>query len=182
MKFEDVHGRCHGRALSRLAAAEELGKSERTVRRFLQHHDADGAEGLYERRLSRASARPAGFDEVVAPVQALMQAVPEEKALGSMSLLLEPGMSLEQEGLSNWLVEAGYARVDVVEEPGDFALRGGLVDVYPPGNLPAVRGDEAPFWLDRLIRLRIQSHDARNFAIPRQSRHGSQPPGRLGRG
>jgi transcription-repair coupling factor (superfamily II helicase) len=66
---------------------------------------------------------------VVAPVQALMQSVPEEDAMGSMSLQIEAGMPLEQDDLSKWLVDAGYARVDVVEEPGDFALRGGLVGV-----------------------------------------------------
>ena len=52
--------------MSQLEAAEILGMSERTFRRWRDRFEAEGAEGLYDRRLGRVSARRAGVDEVVA--------------------------------------------------------------------------------------------------------------------
>ena len=69
MKFEDVYGRWYGGALSQSEAAEVLGMSERTFRRYRDRFEADGAEGLYDRRLGRASARRAGVDEVMAVLE-----------------------------------------------------------------------------------------------------------------
>ena len=66
MKFEDVYGRTYGGELSQVEAAEVLGMSERTFRRYRDRFEVDGAEGLYDRRLGRVSARRAGVDEVMA--------------------------------------------------------------------------------------------------------------------
>lgn len=66
MKFEDVYGRSYRGELSQAEAAEVLGMSERTFRRYRERFEADGAEGLYDRRLGRVSARRAGVDEVMA--------------------------------------------------------------------------------------------------------------------
>ena len=65
MKFEEVYGRTRSRLLSQAEAAEVLGVSERTFRRWRDRFEADGAEGLYDRRLGRLSARRAPVDEVV---------------------------------------------------------------------------------------------------------------------
>ena len=64
MKFEEVYGRTVRGELSQAEAAEVLGMSERTFRRWRDRFEADGAEGLYDRRLGRASARRAPVDEV----------------------------------------------------------------------------------------------------------------------
>ncbi len=64
MKFEDVYGRCYRGELSQLEASEILGVSERTFRRWRDRWEAEGAEGLYDRRLGRASARRAPVDTV----------------------------------------------------------------------------------------------------------------------
>jgi transposase len=69
MKFEDVYGRTYRGELSQLEAAEVLGMSERTFRRWRERYEAAGAEGLYDRRLGRASARRAGVDEVMAVLE-----------------------------------------------------------------------------------------------------------------
>jgi transposase len=66
MKFEDVYGRTHVGGLSQAEAAEILGMSERTFRRYRNRFEAEGAEGLYDRRLGRVSGRRAGVDEVMA--------------------------------------------------------------------------------------------------------------------
>ena len=64
MKFEEVYGRTHRGGLSQAEAAEVLGVSERTFRRWRDRYEAEGADGLYDRRLGRLSARRAPADEV----------------------------------------------------------------------------------------------------------------------
>ena len=64
MKFEEVYGRTHRGGLSQAEAAEVLGVSERTFRRWRDRYEAEGADGLYDRRLGRVSARRAPVDEV----------------------------------------------------------------------------------------------------------------------
>ena len=64
MKFEEVYGRTVRGVLGQVEAAEILGVSERTFRRWRDRFEADGAEGLYDRRLGRVSARRAPVDEV----------------------------------------------------------------------------------------------------------------------
>ena len=64
MKFEEVYGRSCCGVLGQAEAAEILGVSERTFRRWRDRFEADGAEGLYDRRLGRVSARRAPIDEV----------------------------------------------------------------------------------------------------------------------
>ena len=59
MKFEEVYGRSHWGGLSQAEAAEVLGVSERTFRRWRDRYEAEGADGLYDRRLGRVSARRA---------------------------------------------------------------------------------------------------------------------------
>ena len=66
MKFEDVYGRAYRGELSQVEAAEILGMSERSFRRYRDRFEAEGSEGLYDRRLGRASLRRAGVDEVMA--------------------------------------------------------------------------------------------------------------------
>lgn len=68
---------------------------------------------------------------LVAPVQALMQGVPAPDTLDRFTLTLRPGEALPPGQLFEWLDRAGYARQDAIEQPGDFAARGGIVDVYP---------------------------------------------------
>ena len=55
MKFETVRGRWHGAELSEADAAEILGVTERTFRRWCQRYDEDGAAGLLDRRLGKPS-------------------------------------------------------------------------------------------------------------------------------
>src|SRR5689334_14604735 len=71
---------------------------------------------------------------IVAPVQALMQSVPAKDQLQHLVRTLRTGQELEPEKLIVWLADHGYNRLDQVEVPGDFAVRGGIDDVYLPGE------------------------------------------------
>ena len=62
MKFEEVYGRTYRGELSQLEAAEILGMSERTFRRWRDRFQAEGAEGLYDRRLGRVSLASASVE------------------------------------------------------------------------------------------------------------------------
>ncbi len=64
MKFESVLDRWERRQLSQAEAAEVLGMSERTFRRWRDRHDDEGLEGLYDRRLGKASAKRVPVDEI----------------------------------------------------------------------------------------------------------------------
>lgn len=62
MKFEELYNRTTRRELSQCEAASILGVSERTFRRFRDRFEAEGASGLYDRRLGRASDRRVPVD------------------------------------------------------------------------------------------------------------------------
>jgi transposase len=64
MKFESILDRVQERELSQLQAAEVLGMSERTFRRWRDRHEAEGLEGLFDRRLGKASAKRVPVDEI----------------------------------------------------------------------------------------------------------------------
>ena len=57
MKFEEVYERSRGRRLSQFEAASVLGVWERTFRRWRDRFEAEGAEGLYDRRQGKVSTR-----------------------------------------------------------------------------------------------------------------------------
>lgn len=87
------------------------------------------------RLLSRLAGDPKQSGTVlVAPIQSLMQAVPSRDQLSQLIRTLKPGQELEPEKLIVWLAEHGYNRLEQVEVPGDFAVRGGIIDVYLPGD------------------------------------------------
>ena len=85
-------------------------------------------------RLAGARARKRGAPNLVAPIQALMQAVPDPSELKHLSYTVRTGQELEPEKLMVWLADHGYNRLDSVEMPGDYAVRGGIIDVYLPGK------------------------------------------------
>ncbi|NIA08173.1 MAG: DEAD/DEAH box helicase, partial [Actinobacteria bacterium] len=64
---------------------------------------------------------------------ALIQPLPSPSALKSDSRRLICSQTQDRDELLAWLVAAGYDRVDMVETPGDFAVRGGVVDVFITG-------------------------------------------------
>ncbi|MBV8781843.1 MAG: hypothetical protein JO353_10635, partial [Phycisphaerae bacterium] len=74
---------------------------------------------------------------LVAPVQALMQSAPAKSELQHLMRTVKAGQSLEPEKLIVWLSDHGYNRLEQVEVPGDFAVRGGIIDIYLPGEFDA---------------------------------------------
>ena len=69
---------------------------------------------------------------VVTAIQSLLQPVPGHVDLQAATRTLAVGDALEPREFSQWLVEQGCASTTAIELPGEFSLRGGIIDVFPP--------------------------------------------------
>jgi transcription-repair coupling factor (superfamily II helicase) len=87
---------------------------------------------------------------VVAPVRSLLQPMPG--GLGELQPVeLAQGTEAALEGTVERLVEIAYERVDLVEKRGQFAVRGGILDVFPPTEEHPLRVE---FWGDEVEEVR----------------------------
>ncbi|MBN2581885.1 MAG: transcription-repair coupling factor [Planctomycetes bacterium] len=69
---------------------------------------------------------------LVAPIQALLQPVPSPRHLDDNTIILRVGDDYDPEKLRAWLVERGFEPADLISSRGEFSMRGGILDVYPP--------------------------------------------------
>ncbi len=90
---------------------------------------------------------------VVASAAALAEPMPPADARPA-PIRVAPGEELSLEGLSETLALAGYERVDRADERGQFAVRGGLVDVFPTTGREPLRIE---FWGDEIEQIRAFS-------------------------
>ncbi len=90
------------------------------------------------------------LDVVVAPVRALLQ--PLVKGLGELApVALKAGDEMPLEKVVDALVDAAYVRTDLVERRGEFAVRGGILDVFAPTEQHPLRVE---FWGDTVEEIR----------------------------
>ena len=78
---------------------------------------------------------------VLTTVNALVQRVPPRAVFRGASLTVRTGGSITPEALTSFLESNGYGRADTVMEPGEYALRGGIVDIFPAGEPDPIRLD-----------------------------------------
>ncbi|MBU0617673.1 MAG: hypothetical protein KKI02_08140, partial [Planctomycetes bacterium] len=116
---------------------------------------------------------PAAPPCIVASVHALMQLVPSPEAIAAQSRTINAQQVLPPEHLADWLTGQGFTRCDQVGLPGDYAQRGGIIDVYTDAHSDPVRiefvGDEIESV--RLFDAGTQrsSHELRSIRIPARS-------------
>ncbi|TQK69942.1 transcription-repair coupling factor [Nocardioides sp. SLBN-35] len=115
--------------------------------RLSPRSDTVGRRLAVLRRLCHPGTDPATgpVQVVVAPVRSVLQ--PQVKGLGDLvPVELSVGSTAEIDDVVAGLVGAAYSRVDLVEKRGEFAVRGGIVDVFPPTEEHPLRveffGDE----------------------------------------
>jgi transcription-repair coupling factor (superfamily II helicase) len=77
---------------------------------------------------------------ICAPVQALNQPVASGKVLMESGLTLQVKQTIEPELVVGWLSDNGFERVDSVDVPGQFARRGGIIDVFAPVTAQSAGG------------------------------------------
>ncbi len=88
---------------------------------------------------------------VVTTAHALIQRVAPVSQMAQASFAAGKGADVDQEALQAYLTINGYTRADIVREPGEYAIRGGIVDIYPPDRVEPVRLD---FFGDNLESIR----------------------------
>ncbi|MCW5723830.1 MAG: transcription-repair coupling factor [Maricaulaceae bacterium] len=104
--------------------------------------------------LARLAARDGGGKgalAVIATVNAMAQKCAPRAAMREAGFAARPGAVVDMEALKRYFAVNGYARAATVREPGDFAVRGGVVDAFPPGAQAPVRLD---FFGDQLESIR----------------------------
>jgi transcription-repair coupling factor (superfamily II helicase) len=101
-------------------------------------------------RLARVQGRDRPF-VLLTTVNAVLQRVPARDLVATQSLSAAPGNVLAMDGIVRWLELNGFVRASTVREPGDYAVRGGIIDLFPPGMDEPVRFD---FFGDQLESIR----------------------------
>ena len=95
-------------------------------------------------RLATLAALAKGIEGpalIVTSLPAILQRVPPRAAIAEASFSARAGQEVDREALVAFLAGNGYARAGTVRDPGDFALRGGIVDLWPPGSEEPLRLD-----------------------------------------
>ena len=100
--------------------------------------------------------KDAGAAVLVTTINAALQRVPPRNTIQGASFFARVGATIEHEALTQFLAANGYARASTVREPGDFALRGGIVDLWPPGREQPLRLD---FFGSTLDAIRVFDAD-----------------------
>src|SRR6516162_5994223 len=88
---------------------------------------------------------------VLTTVNAIVQRLPARGLVARQAFSAMPGNMLAMDGIVGWLELHGYMRASTVREPGEYAVRGGIIDLFPPGVPDPVRLD---FFGDTLESIR----------------------------
>src|SRR5215831_14475490 len=112
--------------------------------------------GILAQRLTTLArlSRLAGSDKpliVLTSVNAIVQRVPLRETVAAQALSVAPGHVVPMDSIVAWLEHNGYTRSSTVREPGEYALRGGILDLFPAGLDQPVRLD---FFGDSLESIR----------------------------
>jgi transcription-repair coupling factor (superfamily II helicase) len=104
------------------------------------------APAIAAQRMATLSRLAAGIDPkkpllLVAGMAGAMQRVPPRASVLAASYSTRPGATVRIEDLERYFAVNGYQRSSTVSERGEFAIRGGVIDVFPPGADEPVRLD-----------------------------------------
>ena len=105
---------------------------------------------IFRRLAHPGTGRTGPVRALVVPVRALLQ--PVVAGLGELEpVSLDVGQERDLEEIASALAAAAYTRVDMVESRGQFAVRGGILDVFPPTEAHPMRVE---FWGDTVEEIR----------------------------
>ncbi len=94
---------------------------------------------------------------VLCSIQSLLQPVPDRDALNRQTRCLSLGRQSRIEDMARWLAENGFHNTPAVELPGEFSIRGGILDIFAPDWFDPVRieffGDE----IESMRRFEVSS-------------------------
>ena len=99
-------------------------------------------------RLTQAITKPL---VLLTTVNAVLQRVVPKEMITGATFTAAPGRSVNSDQLIAFLAQNGFSRTGTVVDPGDFAVRGGIIDIFPTGAEAPVRLD---FFGDALESVR----------------------------
>ena len=110
--------------------------------------------GLVGRRIETLACLCAGDAPsiLLTTINAILQKLPPAGYFTDSSLVITPASAHSPASLAEFLSNHSYLRTDTVRETGEFAIRGGIVDVFPPGYSDPVRLD---FFGDEIETMRV---------------------------
>jgi transcription-repair coupling factor (superfamily II helicase) len=94
---------------------------------------------------------------VVTTINAVVQRVPPKDIIAQASFLARTGTEVDRDALTRFLARNAYSSTGTVREPGEFALRGGIVDLWPPGSPEPLRLDFFGAELETIRRFDAES-------------------------
>ena len=95
-------------------------------------------------RMATLAALVHGMPEryiLLTTLNAATQKLPARDVLKDAAFSARVGSRIDEKALRAFLVRMGFVQSPTVTEPGDYAVRGGIIDIYPPGDLGPVRLD-----------------------------------------
>ncbi|MEX0171716.1 transcription-repair coupling factor [Streptomyces sp. LMG1-1-1.1] len=136
--------------------SDTVGRRLAVLRRLAHPRDDDPAAGP--------------VSVVVAPIRSVLQ--PQVKGLGDLEpVALRSGRTADLNEIVEGLAAAAYSRVELVEKRGEFAVRGGILDVFPPTEEHPLRIE---FWGDEVEEIRyFKVADQRSLEV---AEHGLWAP------
>jgi transcription-repair coupling factor (superfamily II helicase) len=91
--------------------------------------------------LSQLTAKAKGPRILLTTVNALLQRVPPRANVAGGSLVAKVGDEIGMNALTGWLEDNGFTRTATVREPGEYAVRGGILDLFAAGAAEPARLD-----------------------------------------
>jgi len=95
-------------------------------------------------RMATLAALARGWDRpsvIVSTLNAVTQRIPPAQAIKDASFTAKADTRIDPDTLTRYLSRNGYVRASTVVEPGDYAVRGGIIDIFPPGRKVPLRLD-----------------------------------------
>ena len=122
-------------------------------------YGAEDAQGIVRRTaaLNAITNFKDGYLAICTYPEALAETVVDESDLVDQSLHIAVGDTIEQNDLVDWIINHGFTRLDFVYEPGQYSVRGGIVDVFSYAESKPYRIDFFGNTVDSLRRFDISS-------------------------
>jgi transcription-repair coupling factor (superfamily II helicase) len=105
-------------------------------------------------------------DVLLVPARALFSRLPRPEEFASRIVRLQEGAELDMRVLLERLIENGFVRTDLVGEAGEFAFRGGILDLFPPNTTRPVRVELFGDTIDSLRWFEVETQRSEDPSGP----------------
>ncbi|MDA9772274.1 transcription-repair coupling factor [Amylibacter sp.] len=124
-------------------------------------------------RMATLAALSSGFEAplvLLTTLNAITQYIPNRTIVSNNSFVAIVGRTINVKELRSYFLKMGFVQTPTVTEPGDYAIRGGIIDVFPPGEIGPVRMDlfgdelESARRFDPVTQRTVENLDRIEFA------------------